>query len=96
MTFAQHPSCKALCPPPLPHSCHSLFLAAVLTPPNQFLERCKALRYLWLKKMSPELGIGESHESIPVMGSSGIDAAAHIVYKILTTGSRTLGWMSLW
>lgn len=91
MTFAQHPSCKALCRPPLTHSCHSPFLAAVLIPPNQFLETCKALRYLWLKKMSLELGTGESHESIPVMGSSGIDAAAYIFHKILTTGSRSPG-----
>lgn len=35
-----------------------------LDPPNQFLETCKALRYLWLKKMSPELENGESYESI--------------------------------
>lgn len=60
-------------------------------PLNQFPETCKALRYLWLKKMSPELGTGESHESIPVMESSGIDAAAYIFHKILNIGSRSLG-----
>lgn len=61
---------------PVPCCCSDL--------PNRFLETRKALRYLWLKKMSPKLGTGESHESIPVTGLSGIDAAAYIFHKILT------------
>lgn len=36
MTFSQHPSCKAFCPPPLPHSYHGLFLAVALTSQTGF------------------------------------------------------------